>query len=72
MFDDKGNGIFSTVILDGIEWEGPIVSEAEQSRRNGVLPPDEATNEEVARHLKRFAERAWRRPVTGEELEGST
>ena len=26
MFDDKGNGIFSTVILDWIEWEGPIVT----------------------------------------------
>ena len=35
MFDDKGNGLFSTVLLDWIEWEGPLVSEAEKSRRNG-------------------------------------
>lgn len=68
MFDDKGNGIFSTVLLDWIEWEGPLVSEDEESRRTGVLPPQEATSEVVAEHLQRFAERAWRRPVPMEEL----
>ena len=69
MFDDKGNGIFSTVLLDWIEWEGPLVSEAEKSRRKDLLPPDDATPELVAEHLQRFAERAWRRPVKKEELE---
>lgn len=69
MFDGKGNGIFSTVILDWIEWEGPLVSEAEKARREHVLPPDDATLDVVAEHLQRFAERAWRRPVKREELE---
>ncbi len=69
MFDEKGNGIFSTVILDWIEWEGPLVSEEEMSRRDGVLPPEDATPEVVAEHLQRFAERAWRRSVKREELE---
>ncbi len=69
MFDDKGNGLFSTVLLDWIEWEGPLVSESEMSRRRDVVPPDEATPEVVAEHLHRFAERAWRRPVKVEELE---
>ena len=69
MFDDKGNGLFSTVLLDWIEWEGPLVSDAEKSRRDGLLPPDDATPEVVAEHLQRFAERAWRRPVKKEELE---
>ncbi len=69
MFDDKGNGLFSTVLLDWIEWEGPLTTEAEKSRRKGVLPPDDATPEVVADHLQRFAERAWRRPVKKEELE---
>ena len=68
MFDDKGNGLFSTVLLDWIEWEGPLVSEAEKSRRKEVVPPDDATPEVVAEHLQRFAERAWRRPVKAEEL----
>ncbi len=70
MFDDKGNGIFSTVLLDWIEWEGPLVSKEEMARREGVLPPDDATPEVVADHLHRFAERAWRRTVQREELEG--
>ncbi|MCP5556157.1 MAG: DUF1592 domain-containing protein [Verrucomicrobiaceae bacterium] len=69
MFDDKGNGLFSTVLLDWIEWEGPLVSEAEKARRKGLLPPDDATPGVVAEHLQRFAERAWRRPVKTEELE---
>ncbi|QDV85917.1 DUF1592 domain-containing protein [Stieleria magnilauensis] len=69
MFDDKGNGIFSTVLLDWIEWEGPLQTEAERSRREGVLPPDDAADEVVPEHLRRFAERAWRRPVMMDELE---
>ncbi|MCS7470555.1 DUF1592 domain-containing protein [Stieleria sp. ICT_E10.1] len=69
MFDDKGNGIFSTVLLDWIEWEGPLQTEAERTRREGVLPPDDATAEGVAEHLQRFAELAWRRPVKKRELE---
>ena len=68
MFDDKGNGLFSTVLLDWIEWEGPLVTDDEKSRRNGLLSPDDATIEVVAEHLQRFAERAWRRPVKKDEL----
>ena len=68
MFDGDGNGIFSTVILDWIEWEGPLVSQAERSRRVDVLPSDEASDEVVAEHLQRFTQRAWRRPVNKEEL----
>ncbi|WP_395753386.1 DUF1592 domain-containing protein [Prosthecobacter sp.] len=68
MFDDKGNGLFSTVLLDWIEWEGPLETEAEKSRRAGLVPADDATHEAVAEHLQRFAESAWRRPVKQEEL----
>ena len=68
MFDDKGNGLFSTVILDWIEWDGPLVSDSEKSRRKDVMPPEDAKPEVVAEHLQRFAERAWRRPVEKEEL----
>lgn len=69
MFDGNGNGIFSTVIADWIEWEGPLETDAEKSRRIGLLPPDDSTPEFVAEHLQRFAERAWRRSVNREELE---
>ncbi len=69
MFDDKGNGLFSTVLVDWIEWEGPLETESEKSRRKGLVPSEDATPEMVAEHLQRFAERAWRRPVKQEELE---
>jgi hypothetical protein len=68
MFDDKGNGLFPSVLLDWIEWEGPLVSQAEKQIRAGVFPPEDASPEQVAEHLQRFAERAWRRPVKSEEL----
>jgi len=68
MFDDQGNGIFSTVILDWIEWEGPITTDDEKKRRTGLIPPPDANAEAVAEHLQRFAERAWRRAVDREEL----
>ena len=68
MFDDKGNGIFSTVILDWLEWEGPLVTDAEKAHRKDMMPPENASPEVVAEHLQRFAQRAWRRPVKLEEL----
>ena len=68
MFDEDGNGIYSTVLLDWIEWEGPIESDADRATREGVLPPDDATPEVIAQHLHQFAERAWRRPVASHEL----
>ena len=68
MFDDKGNGIFSTVLVDWIEWEGPLVTKNEAARRDGVLPSDDASPEAVTEQLRKFAERAWRRPVVAGEV----
>lgn len=68
LFDEEGNGIFSFVLLDWIEWEGPIESEAERATRTDVLPPADASLEVVKQHLNRFAQRAWRRPVSDDEL----
>ena len=70
MFDGKGNGIFSTVILDWIEWEGPLVSKEEKTRSEGIFPDENATIESVNDHLRSFAERAWRRQVGKGELAG--
>lgn len=70
MFDEQGNGLFSTVLLDWVEWEGPLDTADERARRAGVMPTDDAPSEVVAGHLQRFAERAWRRPVGLGELDG--
>ncbi|MCR9116410.1 MAG: DUF1592 domain-containing protein [bacterium] len=68
LFDEEGNGIFSFVLLDWIEWEGPIESAAERANRKGVLPPSDASLDVVVHHLQQFAQRAWRRPVAKNEL----
>ncbi len=70
MFDDRGNGLFSTVLLDWIEWEGPLVTKTERARRFNIIPAADATPQVVAEHLQRFASRAWRRPVSPDELAG--
>jgi len=70
MFDGEGNGLFSTALVDWIEWEGPLETEAEKSRRMGLVPSEDATDEVVAEHLQRFAELAWRRLVNTKELAG--
>ena len=70
MFDGEGNGIFSTVILDWIEWEGPIVTPREKSLRKGIFPENNAAIEQVSDHLQFFAQRAWRRKVEPKELSG--
>jgi hypothetical protein len=70
MFDGEGNGIFSTVILDWIEWEGPIVTPQEKSLRKGIFPENNPTVAQVNDHLQSFAERAWRRKVDPGELSG--
>ena len=70
MFDGEGNGIFSTVILDWVEWEGPIVTPQEKSLRKGILPENNATIAQVSDRLQSFAERAWRRKVDPRELSG--
>ena len=62
MFDDKGNGLFSTVLLDWIEWEGPLETDVEKSRRSGLLPPDDAKIEVVAEHLHRLAVHRFEQP----------
>ena len=69
MFDEEGNGIFSFVLLDWIEWEGPVESEAERATRQGILPPEDASPAVVAAHLRKFTQRAWRRPVAMDELQ---
>ena len=68
MFDDKGNGIFPTVLLDYIEWEGPIETKEEKTLRNNILPPENSTTESILQYLNRFASKAWRRQVNDHEL----
>lgn len=75
-FDDEGRLIFPLLIVDSIEVEGPIHLPADIAKREGVFPSNAnvAAAERVrdvgtGAALRRFAQRAWRRPVTEPEME---
>jgi hypothetical protein len=68
LFDDDGRAIYPMLLVDSIEWEGPITTEADLQKRAGLIPAKEDLAE-ARECLKRFATRAWRRPVTNEELD---
>jgi len=65
--DDEGNALFPLLIFDWIEWEGPIVTDEDRRKRERFWP-DEPTDASARAHLRLFAERAWRRPVSEAEL----
>ena len=68
LFDEQGNGIFSFVLLDWIEWEGPLETDAERSRRAPLQLPENASATQVMQQLLQFATLAWRRPANPQEL----
>lgn len=67
LFDDKGVPLYAMLLVDWIEWEGPLVSDADRKKRDGFVPTNLDTKtpdiSEVRECLKRFATKAWRRPV---------
>lgn len=69
LFNDAGQLIFPLLIVDWVEYEGPILPEADQHKREGLLPAKDGDLTAARESLRRFATRAWRRPVTNAELD---
>ncbi len=69
LFDDDRQPIHSMLIVDWVEWEGPLVSEADLKKRDGLVPKKDGDLAEARTCLERFASRAWRRPATETEVE---
>ena len=69
LLDEEGRSIFPLLIVDWVEWEGPILSEADQKKRDGLFPAKDGDLVEARECLKRFAARAWRRPVADADIE---
>ena len=70
--DDDGKPILPFLLLDFIEWEGPIVESWPTPAHQRVFFGGETAVKDAAyarEILSRFAERAWRRPVTGAEAD---
>ena len=49
--------------------DGPILTEADRKKRDGLIPIKDGDLVETAGSLKRFATQAWRRPATDAELQ---
>ena len=37
LFDDDGRAIHPTLLIDSVEWEGPIVTDADLKKREGLM-----------------------------------
>ena len=73
LFTDTGEPIYPMLLIDWIEWEGPIITDEEQKKRSDVFPVNITAMKidpgEMRTQLKRFASRAWRRPMTDAEVD---
>lgn len=71
LLGEDGRPIVPLLLVDSVEVEGPIVTAEEQARRTAFLPAKGKEDDpaELRGCLRRFAERAWRRPVADAELE---
>jgi hypothetical protein len=67
--DEEGRPVMPLLLVDWVEAEGPLITEAVQARRKGVIPENEEDPKEAHACLKHFAQRAWRRAVSDSEIE---
>lgn len=69
LFDEQGKPIFPLLMVDWVEWEGPILGDTDRKKREGLVPAKAGDLAEARECLNRFATRAWRRPATEVEIE---
>jgi hypothetical protein len=68
--DEDGQPILPFLIVDWVEWEGPIIDSAPTLAEQQCLPKKDNDPAEAREILKRFATLAFRRPATDAELDG--
>ena len=66
--DEAGHARYPFLILDTVSWKGPIVEEHEKQLRDDYMPREEGNMQQARECLARLAGRAFRRPVTDEEI----
>ncbi|HWB00746.1 MAG TPA: DUF1592 domain-containing protein, partial [Pirellulales bacterium] len=67
--DEQGRARYPFLILDTVSMRGPIVTEHEQQLRDDYMPREAGNLAEARAGLGRMARRAFRRPVTSDELD---
>ncbi|MEY5015716.1 MAG: hypothetical protein RIS92_2074 [Verrucomicrobiota bacterium] len=68
LFDDAGRAVIPLMLVDSVEWEGPLPDAAVQALRAQAMPSDDSV-ETIRTTLGRFLERCWRRPAQVQELD---
>ncbi len=67
--DEQGQPRYPFLILDSITWKGPIIEDREKQLRDDYMPREEGNLVQVRECLNTLAKRAFRRPVTAEEID---
>jgi len=67
--DEQGRPVMPLLLVDRVEVDGPLATKAELVEGRGVFPANEDDPKELEACLRRFAERAWRRPVSDTEID---
>jgi mono/diheme cytochrome c family protein len=69
--DDDGKPIVPFLLLDSVEWDGPVLESWPTPAHQRIFLGEESAKDvaQVRRILGRFAERAWRRPVRPADLD---
>lgn len=68
--DEEGKPRYPFLILDSISWKGPLVTDEEKKLRDDYMPREDGNMDQVRTCLATLARRAFRRPVTAEEVDG--
>ena len=66
--DDDFNAIQPTLIIDSVDWDGPIVDSWPTGAHQQIFTAGEEDDAHARQIVTRFAERAWRRPVRPGEI----
>jgi len=67
--DEAGEPIMPFLIVDSVEWEGPIAEPGPTFAQKQYMPKEKGNAAQLRESLTRFAERAFRRPVPAAEVE---
>lgn len=67
--DEEGEPIAPFLIVDWVEWSGPLHADEPTLAQREYLPSDQQNKDQVRAALQKFGERAFRRPLTTQELD---
>jgi len=70
--DEEGQPILPFLIVDWVEWEGPVIDSAATLAQQQYLPKKDHDLAEAREILNRFATLAFRRPAANAELDALT